>query len=69
MLGLTDVERVIRPFLLLHQDDDPVWYRAEGDCLCEVCRLPYRLHPYFDERTMLGSPIDHRLCNGDVVHL
>jgi hypothetical protein len=53
----------------MHQDDDPVWYRAAGGCICEICGLTYREHPMYDEQTVYGEPIDHRLCNGDVVHL
>jgi hypothetical protein len=63
------VDRRTRLFQMLHQDDDPERYRAEGDCLCLVCGLPYRVHPCFDEYIYNGVPIDHRLCNGDVVHL
>ena len=53
----------------MHQDDDPVWYRAAGGCRCQICGLTYREHPLYDEQTMHGKPVDHRLCNGDVVHL
>ena len=52
-----------RLFQQLHQDDDPVWYRASGRCICWLCSLPYSTHPPDD------SGIDRRLCNGDVVHL
>ena len=54
---------------MLHQDDEPEWRRASGDCVCSLCGLYYRQHPYFDEQTMHGHPIDHRLCDGTVVHL
>ena len=59
----------MRLFQQMHQDDDPEWYRAEGGCLCPVCRCEYRHHPYFDEQISYGYPVDHRLCNGEVVHL
>ena len=52
----------------MHQDDDPVWYRAAGGCRCEVCGLTYREHPLYEDHTY-NVQIDHRLCNGDVVHL
>jgi hypothetical protein len=58
-----------RLFQQLHQDDDPIWHRARGDVYCWLCLQQYRKHPYFDEQTMHGHPIDHRLCDGRVVHL
>jgi hypothetical protein len=58
-----------RLFEMLHQDDDPVWRRASGAVICQLCLQPYRKHPMFEERTYFGHPVDHRLCNGDVVHL
>ena len=59
-----------RLFEMLHQDDEPVWRRASGSCICKLCGLAYREHPMFDEQLgMVSHPIDHRLCNGDVVHL
>lgn len=58
-----------RLFQQLHQDDDPNWRRANGSMYCYLCLLKYRQHPYFDEQTCFGHPIDHRLCNGDIVHL
>lgn len=47
------------------------WYRAAGDCLCETCGHPYRLHPgdpasIFDWQNI---PALHVLCNGDRVKL
>ena len=54
---------------MMHQDDDPKWRRASGEMYCWLCLEKYRKHPYFDEQTFYGQPIDHRLCNGDVVHL
>lgn len=58
-----------RLFEMLHQDDDPNWRRASGSMYCYLCLQKYRKHPYFDEQLSTGHPIDHRLCNGDVVHL
>jgi hypothetical protein len=55
---------------MLHQDYDPNWRRASGNMYCYLCLDQYRKHPYFDEQLgMINHPIDHRLCNGDVVHL
>lgn len=62
-------EARMRLFLPLHQDDEPEWRRASGGVICSLCGCEYRHHPYFDERTYFGHPVDHRLCNGDVVHL
>lgn len=62
-------EARMRLFLQMHQDDDPDWRRASGGVLCSLCSCEYRRHPYFDEQTSLGHPIDHRLCDGTVVHL
>lgn len=59
-----------RLFEMMHQDDDPVWRRASGQMYCWLCLERYRRHPYFDEQLgMQSGPIDHRLCNGEVVHL
>jgi len=38
------------------------WRRASGDCVCETCGREFWRHPYLDE-------VDHRLCDGTVVHL
>jgi len=62
-------EAGMRLFLPLHQDDEPEWRRASGSMTCLMCGCKYRDHPYFDEQMGFGDPIDHRLCNGDVVHL
>ena len=59
----------LRLFPQLHQDDDPVRYRASGDMVCALCGLTYRNHPLFIEYIFWSDPVDHRLCNGDVVHL
>lgn len=53
-------EACMRLFQQLHQDDEPEWRRASGGGLCSLCGQEYRHHPYFDERTMHGHPIDHR---------
>ena len=68
---LLEREWKMRLFLPLHQDDDVgnTRRRASGECLCYVCGVAYRNHPYFDEFTSCGEPIDHRLCDGSVVHL
>lgn len=64
-------EVAMRLFLPLHQDDDVEVnrYRASGEMYCALCTCQYRYHPYYEELTYNGEPIDHRLCNGDVVHL
>lgn len=59
-------ETRLRLFYPLHQDDSEYefWYRASGTCVCSICGLQYRDHPTEEYRN-----IDHRLCNGDIVHL
>lgn len=57
-------EQRFRLFQQLHQDDDPVWHRASGACICDKCGLPYRDHPVEEEFN-----IDRRLCDGRIVHL
>lgn len=37
--------------------------RADGDCVCSICRMLYRDHPE------LSSPTYHLLCSGKVVKL
>jgi hypothetical protein len=54
----------LRLFQQLHQDDDPVWHRSNGHMKCGLCGLPYRDHPVEEEYN-----VDHRLCDGRVVHL
>lgn len=60
----------MRLFFPLHQDDDPIRRRASGEMCCDLCGVQYTYYPYFDEQ-MFGDngPVDHRLCDGDVVHL
>lgn len=66
ILMILDREARLRLFQQLHQNDDPTWYRAAGGCRCELCGLTYHEHPIeLETRT----DIDHRLCDGDVVHL
>lgn len=64
-------EAAMRLFLPLHQDDgtEEVWRRASGSMKCALCGAEYRYHPYYEENNFHGHPTDHRLCNGDVVHL
>ena len=64
-------EHGMRLFLPLHQDDDVVERRrrASGSMYCTLCGCQYRYHPYFEELTYNVEPVDHRLCDGDVVHL
>ncbi len=68
-VSILDRESRMRLFLPLHQDDDPERRRSSGGVVCHLCGCEYRYHPYFEEQTYFGEPIDHRLCNGDVVHL
>lgn len=54
----------LRLFQQMHQDDDPVWHRSNGSCICTLCGLEYRQHPQEEYIN-----IDHRLCDGRIVHL
>lgn len=56
-------EAKLRLFQQLHQDTETDFYRASGSCLCELCGLEYRKHPYDEELAV------NRLCNGEFVHL
>lgn len=56
-------------FQQLHQDDDPEWRRGSGATLYRLCGLAYRYHYLFDDTSHTREPTDHRLCNGNVVHL
>jgi hypothetical protein len=53
-----------RLFQQLHQSHDEDWHRASGQMLCRYCACLYRQHPIEEMYN-----IDHRLCNGVVVHL
>lgn len=53
-----------RLFQQLHQDDEPDWYRANGSMCCALCGVQYRFHPIDP-----NCEVDHRLCNGTLVHL
>lgn len=64
VLAILDREWRQRLFQPMHQDDDPHWRRASKDCRCEICGLRYQEHPIEEQ-----YHIDHRLCNGDIVHL
>ena len=69
MAVMMEREAKMRLFQQLHQDDDPEWYRANGSVKCGLCGVLYRCHPYSLEHPLWGEVVDHRLCNGDVVHL
>lgn len=61
-----------RPLFLdqsLHQSDEPV--RAGTYECCSICSLPMSCHPYAPEGSVSpeGKLIDHKLCDGRVVHL
>jgi hypothetical protein len=72
-------EQRLRLFQQLHQSpehevmvEDFTYRRASGKMKCFHCRLLYREHPHAEGGGMIsqeGYPIDHRLCNGDIVHL
>jgi hypothetical protein len=64
-------EQSMRLFLPLHQDDsvEENRRRGTGRVYCTLCGHHYRHHPYYDEVTYNSDPVDHRLCDGDVVHL
>ncbi len=54
----------LRLFSQLHQSIDEEWSRANGAARCDLCGLTYQEHPVEDVYR-----IDHRLCDGMVVHL
>lgn len=46
------------------------YYRACGQCICDVCGKEYFKHPFdFWELSYTGEPFLHVLCNGDRVKL
>jgi hypothetical protein len=53
----------LRLFPQLHQTCEE-GRRASGRMYCEYCGLLYSQHPIEEEYN-----IDHRLCNGSIVHL
>jgi uncharacterized protein YbaR (Trm112 family) len=53
----------LRLFQQLHQDTGE-WHRASGEMYCKNCGLQYRYHPVEEQ-----YDIDHRLCDGELVHL
>ena len=58
-------EARLRLFQQMHQDDDQDnWRRASGQMYCVYCKLQYWMHPVEEIYN-----VDHRLCNGDIVHL
>lgn len=57
-------------FMVIDPDDYiPEFYRAAGDCICGVCKLPYRKHPFHKATDWQGEPFLHVLCNGENVKL
>jgi hypothetical protein len=40
------------------------WYRADGDCLCPVCRQPYKKH-----KNIAGMEWITVLCNDELIKL
>ena len=70
MNNLTYRENTLRLFTGLHQNDNPDCRRADGRIYCEYCYLMFKEHPIDTERHYFNdSGADHRLCNGDIVHL
>lgn len=59
-----EVESRLRLFQQLHQSIDEEWHRANGNIVCYKCGLTYYKHPVEEQYN-----IDHRLCDGTVVHL
>lgn len=59
-----EIESRLRLFQQLHQSEDNDWHRANGRMYCELCGMQYSLHPVEENYN-----IDHRLCNGTIVHL
>lgn len=51
-------------FPQLHQSIDEEWRRSSGAMTCKYCGLLYRQHPVEEIYN-----IDHRLCDGTIVHL
>lgn len=44
--------------------------RASGDCICHVCKVAYRHHPFAEEHIdQSGDPFLNRLCDGTLVKL
>ena len=42
--------------------DEGDWYRASGDCICDVCGFPY-----YDHQPVTGFRWLLKLCNGDLI--
>lgn len=68
----------LRLFEQLHQSpphedmvNDFTWRRANGHMRCQYCDLLYREHPYGEEdfQNIESGSMDHRLCDGSIVHL
>ncbi len=56
---------------ILCDDDEYIkFYRASGNCICNVCGLTYYKHPHDPDVTDWdGNPWLHVLCNGERVKL
>lgn len=53
-------------------EDETIFERAGGDCICKQCGKKYYDHPMAREKEWLswdGQPFLHRLCNGRLVKL
>lgn len=59
-----EIDARLRLFSQLHQSVEEDWRRASGSMRCECCGLLYRQHPIENIYN-----IDHRLCDGTIVHL
>jgi len=65
VLNNMNKEYALRLFRQLHQSEDIYdWRRASGEMTCKYCGLLYRQHPIEEVYN-----IDHRLCDGSIVHL
>lgn len=65
VLKIRDIDARLRMFPQLHQSDGiNDWRRASGKMTCQYCGLLYSQHPIEEIYN-----IDHRLCDGSIVHL
>lgn len=70
MLLKHERELVLRLFQQMHQNPDAYWRRASGKSICTHCGLTYSEHPVdMETPTYNDEPVDHRLCDGTIVHL
>ena len=54
---------------MIDNDEEIIAFRADGNCICEICGKEYKKHPFSENLSWLDEPYLNRLCDGSLVKL